>query len=424
MKVSRGTAWLVTIAVAVALIGFGGETSADSVSGDSGESIVLNVWGFADLSADLVEQYETENPGIDIQTKISDYDAAHQTLLTALAAGQGPDVAQIAVDFMGEFVGNSGAFVDLREFGADEIAGDYLDWRWNAGVAPDGAVVGIPTDVGGMAIAYRTDLFEAAGLPTDREEVSALWPDWDGYIAAGEQYVAAAGTPFVDSGKAIFRAVSNQSDVKYYDEDGNLVFADSPGIREAWDYSMTAIDAGLSADVGTFSPEWFAAMANGGFATLPAPAWMLGVIEQQAPETAGLWNIATLPGTAGNDGGSFLAIPRNAPHAQEAYDFITWLEAPEQQLALFEASNVFPSTPELYTNPSLTGLTNPFFNDAPVGEIYIASVESVAGYPIGPESRTVEQQFEAAIGRVEQGAQSPEDAWDQAIEDAERETNL
>lgn len=423
MKASRRLVGLLaTTAVAVGLIGFGGATSAARVGGD--DSIVLNVWGFADLSADLVAQYEAEHPGIDIQTKISDYDASHQTLLTALAAGQGPDVAQIAVDFMGEFVGNSNAFVDLREFGADEIAGDFLDWRWNAGVAPDGAVVGIPTDVGGMAIAYRTDLFEAAGLPTDRDEVSALWPDWDGYIAAGEQYVAAAGTAFVDSGKAIFRAVSNQFDMKYYDEEGNLVFADSPGIREAWDYSMAAVAAGLSADVGTFSPEWFAAMGNGGFATLPAPAWMLGVIEQQVPDTAGLWDIATLPGTAGNDGGSFLAIPKNAPHAQEAYDFITWLEAPEQQLALFEALNVFPSTPELYTNPALTGLTNPFFNDAPVGEIYIASVESVAGYPIGPDSRTVEQQFEAAIGRVEQGAQEPEDAWEQAIEDAERETNL
>ena len=31
----------------------------------------------------------------------------------------------------------------------------------------------------------------------------------------------------------------------------------------------------------------------------------------------------------------------------------------------------------------------------------------VTGYPIGPDSRLVEQQFEAALGRVESGAQSP-----------------
>ena len=48
--------------------------------------------------------YEKEHPGIKMQTKISDYDASHQTLLTALAAGNGPDIAQIAIDYMAEFV--------------------------------------------------------------------------------------------------------------------------------------------------------------------------------------------------------------------------------------------------------------------------------------------------------------------------------
>ena len=138
-----------------------------------------------------------------------------------------------------------------------------------------------------MAIAYRTDLFEAAGLPTNREEVSAFGRTGTGTSPPASSMSPRPGRSFVDSGKAIFRAVSNQSDVKYYDEDGNLVFADSPGIREAWDYSMAAIDAGLSADVGTFSPEWFAAMANGGFATLPAPAWMLGVSSSRRPRPPG-----------------------------------------------------------------------------------------------------------------------------------------
>jgi cellobiose transport system substrate-binding protein len=418
MKAPMKAALAGAVALAVSLTG----CAANGSSGGDDENITLTMWGFADLPAELVEQYEAEHPNIDIQSKISDYDAAHQSLLTSLAANNGPDIALIAVDFMGEFVASSGAFYDLREFGADDIADEFLDWRWNAGVASDGAVVGIPTDVGGMAVAYRKDLFEAAGLPTDRDEVSALWPDWEGYIAAGEQYVAATGMPFVDAGKAIFRAASNQSDEKYYDADGELIYEDSPGISQAWDYAVDAIDAGLSADLATWSPEWMAGMANGGYATLPAPAWMLGVIESQAPDTAGLWDIAALPGVAGNDGGSFLAIPKNSEHAQAAYDFITWLEAPEQQLANFINTNTFPSTPELYTDERLTSLTNPFFSDAPVGEIYIASVESLNGYPIGPDSRVIEQQFEAAIGRVEQGAQTADDAWRQAIEDAGRET--
>jgi cellobiose transport system substrate-binding protein len=418
MKAPTKAALAGAAALAVSLTG----CAANGTSGSGEENITLTMWGFTDLPVELVEQYEAEHPNIDIQSKISDYDAAHQSLLTSLAASNGPDIALIAVDFMGEFVASSGAFYDLREFGADDIADEFLEWRWNAGVASDGSVVGIPTDVGGMAVAYRKDLFEQAGLPTDRDEVSALWPDWEGYVAAGEQYVAATGMPFVDAGKAIFRAASNQADEKYYDAEGNLIFEDNDAIREAWQYALDAIDGGLSADLATWSPEWLAGMANGAYATLPAPAWMLNTIQQQAPDTAGLWDIATLPGVAGNDGGSFLAIPKNSENAQAAYDFITWLEAPEQQLANFINTNTFPSTPELYTDERLTSLTNEFFSGAPVGQIYIASVETLNGYPIGPDSRIIEQQFEAAIGRVEQGAQSADDAWKQAIEDAQRET--
>ncbi|WP_382303554.1 ABC transporter substrate-binding protein [Herbiconiux sp. UC225_62] len=398
-----------------------GCASGGSAADGGDEKVVLNMWGFADLSPALVEQYEAEHPNIDIQSKISDYDAAHQTLLTSLIAGQGPDIAQIAVDYMGEFVDNSGAFNDLRDFGAEDLSGDYLDWRWKTGVASDGSIVAIPTDVGGMAIAYRTDLFAQAGLPTDRNEVAALWPDWEGYIATGEKYVQATGKPFVDAGKAIYRAASNQADEKYYDADGNLIYQDNPAIKNAWDLSVQAIDAGLSADLATWSPEWLAGMANGTYATIPAPAWLLSTIKQQAPDTAGKWDVATLPGVSGNDGGSFLAVPKASKHAQEAYDFITWLEAPEQQLALFEDNRTFPSTPSLYTDEAVTGLTDPFFSNAPLGEIYIDSVESLNGYPIGPDSRVVEQQFEAGVGRVEQG-QDAQQSWNEALEGAARET--
>ena len=57
-------------------------------------------------------------------------------------------------------------------------------------VSADGSsVIGIPTDVGGMALCYRTDLFKAAGLPTDPAAVSALWPTWDDFIKTGQAYV-------------------------------------------------------------------------------------------------------------------------------------------------------------------------------------------------------------------------------------------
>ena len=39
-------------------------------------------------------------------------------------------------------------------------------------------------------MAYRTDVFEAAGLPTDPDEVAELIPTWDQFIEVGEQVLA------------------------------------------------------------------------------------------------------------------------------------------------------------------------------------------------------------------------------------------
>ncbi|WP_255529976.1 extracellular solute-binding protein [Planomonospora sp. ID67723] len=51
--------------------------------------------------------------------------------------------------------------------------------------------MGLGADVGGLAMCYRPDLFEKAGLPTGREEVSALWPTWDRYVETGKKFAAA-----------------------------------------------------------------------------------------------------------------------------------------------------------------------------------------------------------------------------------------
>ena len=395
--------------------------SSSKKSSASGGNVTLEMWGFSDLSKSLVSEYEKSHPGITIHSKISDYDASHQTLLTALASGRGPDIAQIAIDYMGEFVANPSTFTDLRKYGADSLKPDYIDWRWNGGVASDGTIVGIPTDVGGMAVAYRTDLFQKAGLPTSPAAVGALWPTWQGYLDAGRKYVAATHKKFIDSGKAIFRAESNQGDMKYVDASGKPIYDTNPQIKTAWDDGVAAIKAGLSDNVATYTPQWDAALANGGIATLIAPAWMLSQIVQQAPQTKSKWNIAALPGGAGNDGGSFLAIARHAAHPKEAYDFITWLEAPAQQLTLFKENQTFPATPSLYNEAAVQGLTNPFFGDAQIGKIYIDSVKAVKPHPVGPKDRIIENQFENGIGRVDQGIQDAGAAWTQTMSDVKRE---
>ena len=50
-------------------------------------------------------------------------------------------------------------------------------------------------------------------------------------------------------------------------------------------------------------------MANGQFATMLCPGWMLGVIKGNAKDIS-TWNVADVfPGGGGNWGGSYLTVP-------------------------------------------------------------------------------------------------------------------
>ena len=78
----------------------------------------------------------------------------------------------------------------------------WLPWKYQQAVGKGGAVVGLGTDVGSLAVCYRKDPVAKAGLPTNRVAVSKLWPTWQAYIAAGKRYQAKApkGTFFFDTG--------------------------------------------------------------------------------------------------------------------------------------------------------------------------------------------------------------------------------
>ncbi|NED53529.1 extracellular solute-binding protein, partial [Micromonospora aurantiaca] len=100
-------------------------------------------------------------------------------------------VVAIEEGILTKFMAHPDKFVNLLDHGAGSLQGNFLDWKWKQALSPDGKyLVGLGTDIGGLAMCYRTDLFKKAGLPTDREKVGALWPTWDDYIATGEKYSA------------------------------------------------------------------------------------------------------------------------------------------------------------------------------------------------------------------------------------------
>jgi cellobiose transport system substrate-binding protein len=312
-----------------------------------------------------------------------------------------------------------------------DIKKNYLPWRWEQGVAFNDSVIGIPTDVGGLQVAYRADLFKKAGLPTDRVAVSKLWPTWDKFIATGQKYVSKltaaekkSGKGFIDDAGSIYAAVMNQGTVKYYEPNntdaGKLVYKTNPQIKKAWNTTVQALNSGIGARLGQFTSDWNIGMNKGAMATILAPAWMLDYIKKQAPDTKGKWDIADLPAGGGNQGGTELGIPSYSKNKQAAYDFLTWYLAPEQQLKVFKTYGLFPSASVLYDDAALLDYKDEFFSNAPVGQIYSKGIMKLKPIFEGELQRKIDSTFGAGLGRVASKKMTSEKSYALVISDIDK----
>jgi len=268
---------------------------------------------------------------------------------------------------------------------------------------------------------YRTDLFAKAGLPTDRAKVSALWPTWAEFINVGKTYTAKTKKHFVDNATNIMNPVLSQQPIGYFDTSENLQMDGGPKV--AFQTSLDVIAAGLSANLPSFAAGWDKGFANGDFATLACPAWMLGHIKEVAPQTTGKWDIAAIPGGGGNWGGSFLTIPKQSKHQQEAWDLIKYLIDPAQQISIFQKVGNLPSQPALYSDPAIQAFKNPFFSNAPVGTIFGGTAQGLTPQYLGAKNGPVRTAVENVINQVQGGQTKPADAWTAAVTAAQKAVN-
>jgi cellobiose transport system substrate-binding protein len=413
------------VAVAVALVATGGYL-ASTASGGKRDAITLRVGLFGDFGYhDLYKQYEASHPNIDIKEDIQSYPDHHSNLAKHLATGGGADdIEAVEVGFIAQFKAQPNFFVDLRKYGVTKLSKRWLPWKWRQSIAPNGAQIGLGTDVGSLAICYRRDLFKKAGLPTGRKAVSKLWPTWQAYVQTGRRFESRApkNVHFFDSGSNVYNAIVGQLHPAYYMPSGKVIVSSNPKVKQAWNLTMTGIARRESAGLAAFSNDWNTGFKKGTFATVTCPAWMMGYIQGQAPATKGKWDIADVPGNGGNWGGSFLTVPKQSDHQAEAADLVKFLTSPAAEAYVFKQTGNLPSQPALLKSRAVQNFKNPFFNNAPVGKIFANSALRLQPQVTGPHVGDIQTAASNAIQRVEQHKQSPSKSWQQFLKDVKNTT--
>lgn len=364
----------------------GSDGGTGSGSGSDTDEITLTVatfnqFGYTD---ELLDQYESEHPGVTVELVTADTSEAARTNLTTkiAAGGEGlSDIEAIEVDWLPELMQYPDLFTDLTD---PELEDRWLDWKVAQATTLDGQLLGYGTDIGPEAICYRQDLFADAGLPTDPAEVAELLggddATWEDYFAAGRDFVAASDVAWFDGAQPTYQGMVNQLESAYEDASTGdpLDLATNTAVQDLYDQVLTAsVDDELSAGLEQWTADWDAAFQNDGFATMLCPAWMTGPIEERAGGVDG-WNVADVfPGGGGNWGGSFLTVPASGANTEAATELAAWLTAPEQQTVAFENAGTFPSQIEAQSSDAVQNFTNPFFNEAPVGEVFTSRAEAI-----------------------------------------------
>ncbi|POH57588.1 ABC transporter substrate-binding protein [Arthrobacter glacialis] len=294
----------------------------------SGEKITLKYWSWLKDLQKVADIWNESHPNVQVETVWipGGNSGGYQKIFSALATQGGPDLAQVEMRSIPEFMLVNG-LVDLTRYGAQETAHLYDPTLWSQ-VSYTGGVYGIPQDSGPMGMFYQPAVLEKVGATPP-----ATWNEW-GEVAGELRKTDAYMDCFPLGDASVFAAFATQAGAQWFraEEDGWVINMTDPATMQAAEFFDSAIDKDLvQTAYGAFSPGWFAAAAKGGLASVTSGSWADALIAGVSGGE-GKWRVAPMPVWDGGSGfgssylgGSTAAVLANSKHPKEALDFAVWM---------------------------------------------------------------------------------------------------
>ena len=348
----------------------GGLASGCAVpTGSTGRNMVLWYWS-GGLSDTVVKKAKARyDSSVDLDAiQIGGY---YRSKLITTMTGQAhiPDIAGLKGEDMASYLPNADQFIDLRTLGAEKLKSQYLDWKWQQAVAPDGSLIGFPIDVGPVVQYYQPAVYEKAGLASEPDDVSSEMNTWDKFFAAGEQLKKRIpGTYILTDVGSVFEMSIGQGTTRYVNQDKHFI-GDGEHVRVCWDRAVEAKRRGIVSDLVTGTPDSISATEKGKLPSQLNASWAAGDLKLQYPKTKGRWRVANCPGGPSNVGGSFLAITKACREPEKAFEIITWLLNADNQAHGFVDAGLFPSTPASYDMKELREPTRSSADQVTIGRL-------------------------------------------------------
>ncbi len=373
-----------------------------------------------------MEAFQTEYPDIEVEVQIMSTTDLYKNMLLGLSAdGEGlPDIATIETSYLAQFV-SIGGLMDLTEKTAS-----YRDkmnsYKWKD-AGKEGRIYAMPWDSGPVALYYRTDIFEKAGLSSEPEEVSKLLATWDDYLDIAKIIKEKTGCYMLAESKYSnegrdYEKMLLETGSFYFDEMGNPQL-NSPDAVRVMTCLTDLVNEGLTDNTTEWTQSWYDSIANGTIATILGAVWMGGYLDDWiAPNTSGLWRVIPLPvwdaggSTASIDGGSNLVISDTSTEKEAAWAYVEFMLGRESsQLAMYREADIFPALETTYTDAYFDDEVE-FYGNQKAREVFVGIVSDISSVSYTEHYSLANEALREAFAKIILKGESVEQALTEANE--------
>ncbi|MGN9844506.1 extracellular solute-binding protein [Nonomuraea sp. H19] len=366
----------------------------------------VNVWaaqGDADVLDKVIEPFKAANPDVTVKFTLIPNAEYSTKLQAAIAAGNGPDVAQLFPESQAQFLDPS-----ILQPVPDGLLdpGGFFKSLWDAGVVK-GVAYTVPWYAYTYALVYRSDLAKKAGV-----KAPATWDDMVPFFKALQGAGAGRGLG-ADIGWDIF----NGQDVAMYawQAGGSLLSSDgkwtldTPAMVDALKFNASFFTSGV-ADTSrpTFldAQPYFVAGKTAGMITGP---WVVGQLDTAAKKTG--WtasHVATAPLPAGPSGnvsfsaGGSWGVLATSGNATASWKLIRYVSQPSTQVAQYKAYSSLPAVVSAWDDPAIKG--------QPLLDAFLTQLRNTRAFPQVSTWQQVATRLGKEMEAVAKGKQSAEKA--------------
>lgn len=401
-----------------------GAPKADPAAEPQARPVTIQFWTIAlkptfnDYLNGLISKYQQANPGVTVAWTDLPFNAIQDKLLTAIAAGDAPDVVNLNTE-MTMNLAVKGALLDIDKVASPQQKAAYFDTLWRSAQYRDG-VYALPWYAAGNVLIYNREIFRKAGLDPNRApQTPEELAEYARRIKAetgiygfmpenrGLQMLFMAGVPILspDKARAAFNTPEAAAKLAWFAGLFREQIVPPDAVNKDFQTALQRYMGGQLAMVLT-GPQFLRRIKEN------APAIYRETWVAPWPQDAGGAHVIPLMN---------LVVPKLSKHHQQAVDFAAYVTSDDNQLAFARIVPILPSARQAASDDFFKARDTASV-EAVGTQIAAAQLEHGADLALGVGARQgeINQALTEALQQAALGQASPE----AALGEAEAKVNL